>query len=208
MIEKRTMHTPRILPPSLWVERFIGGVPAGGTVLDLACGSGRHLRLALERGYGVLGVDRALDGVRDLEGRPSVALLECDLEDNKPFPLAGRGFAGVLVTNYLWRPLLPQIVAAVSLEGVLIYETFAIGQEQFGRPSNPEFLLRPNELIDAVRPRLTVVAYEHGRLDEGGRSRIVQRIAACGPAHPWSDRGFATKVRADHALSATFKAKA
>ena len=187
------MQRTQMTPPSSWVERFIGGVRPGGTVLDLACGGGRHLRLALARGYAVTGVDRLLDGVRDLEGQSGVELLECDLEDGQPFPLGERTLAAVIVTNYLWRPLLPRIVAAVSPDGLLIYETFANGQEQFGRPSNPQFLLRPNELLEAVRPRLTVVAYEHGRLDEEGRSRIVQRIVASGPVHPWSAQGFVTK---------------
>ena len=185
------MHGSQAQSPSAWVARFLPGVVAGGTVLDLACGGGRHMRLALDRGHRVVGVDRSLDGVRDLDGRAGIELLACDLEDGRPFPLAGRAFAGVIVTNYLWRPSLAPIIAAVAAGGLLIYETFAVGQERLGRPSNPDFLLRSNELLDAARPRLTVVAYDHGLRDDGGGSRVVQRIAACGPEHPWSVHGTA-----------------
>jgi Methyltransferase domain. len=127
-------------------------------VLDVACGSGRHLRLALERGYEVTGVDRNLSGVADLEGTPGVELVAADLEDGRPFPFRGRSFAGVIVTNYLWRPILPDIVACVAPDGLLIYETFAVGNERYGRVKNPEFLLKPGELIEAVRGRLVPIA--------------------------------------------------
>lgn len=169
--------------PSPWVARFLSGVAAGGTVLDVACGGGRNLRAALAAGYQVVGMDRVLTGVADLAGHPGVWLVASDLEDGSPFPLAGERYAGVIVTNYLWRPILPDIVAAVADDGLLIYETFAVGQEQLGRPQNPDFLLRPGELLGAVAARLTPVCYEHGRLGEP--ERLVQRIAAVGPAHPW-----------------------
>ena len=172
--------------PSEWIARFLPGVPDGGQVLDIACGSGRHLRLAHRLGHPVTGIDRDLSGVRDLDGQPGIELIAADLEDGRPFPLAGRRFAGVLVTNYLWRPLLPALLDAVAEDGLFLYETFARGQERHGRPSNPDFLLRPNELLDLVRPRLTVVAYEHGTITGAGRPRIVQRIAACGPRHRWA----------------------
>ena len=167
-----------------WVVRFIEGVAAGGHVLDVACGGGRNARLALARGLRVTAIDRDLSGVADLADRAEVTLIEADLEDGSPFPLAGARFDGVVVTNYLWRPILADIVAAVADDGVLIYETFARGQERLGRPANPDFLLKPDELVDAARPRLTVVAFEHG-LIEGEKPRRVQRIAACGPGHAW-----------------------
>lgn len=176
-------HKHGSLPASAWVDRFLPGVPSGGEVLDVACGSGRHLRLALAHGYSVVGVDRDLSGVADLVGRAEVELVAADLEDGRPFPFQGRRFAGVIVTNYLWRPILPHIVECVAPDGVLVYETFALGNERFGRPGNPDFLLRPGELIDAVRGSLVPIAFEHVTLT--GPKRIVQRIAAVGPDHPW-----------------------
>lgn len=167
--------------PSAWVERHLALVASGGQVLDVACGSGRHTRLALAAGHGVTAIDRDLSGVADLTGRGRLQTIEADLEADQPFPLEGQTFAGVVVTNYLWRPLLPAIVAAVAADGVLIYETFAIGQERFGRPRNPDFLLLPGELLDAIRGRLVPVAYEHGQLADP--PRMVQRIAAVGPGH-------------------------
>jgi SAM-dependent methyltransferase len=171
----------RLPAASAWVKRFLPGVRPGGRILDVACGAGRHLRLALERGYRVTGVDRDLHRLEDLRGRTGVELVRADLEQSTPF--AGEIFDGVIVTNYLWRPVLPGLVAVVAPDGVLIYETFAIGNEQFGRPSNPDFLLRPGELIEAVRSQLVPVAYEHVTLSDPPRR--VQRIAAVGPAHRW-----------------------
>jgi SAM-dependent methyltransferase len=159
------------------VVRFAGLVPAGGAVLDLACGAGRHTRLFLERGHPVLAVDRDLSGIDDLGRHPQLETLEVDLEDGRPFPLRGRSFAGVIVANYLHRPILPDLVSAVAPGGVLIYETFARGQEQYGRPRNPDFLLTPGELLEAVRGALRVVAYEDLVVEEP-EPRVVQRIAA------------------------------
>ncbi|MCB1547573.1 MAG: class I SAM-dependent methyltransferase [Hyphomicrobiaceae bacterium] len=172
-------------PPSAWVERFLTGVAAGGRALDVACGQGRHLRLALALGLSVTGIDRTLAGVADLRGEPRARLIAADLESGGAFPVGEETFEVVIVTNYLWRPLLPRIVAAVAPGGLLIYETFAVGNERFGRPANPEFLLRPNELLEAALPRLVVVAYEHREVSEP-RARIVQRIAAVGRDHPWA----------------------
>jgi SAM-dependent methyltransferase len=169
--------------PSRWVERFLPGVRSGGRILDVACGGGCHLRLALRRGYRVIGVDRDLEGVEELRAWSRVELVRADLEARQRFPFAGELFDGVIVTNYLWRPILRDIVTAVAPDGLLIYETFAAGNERFGRPSNPDYLLRPGELVEAVRPRLVPVAYEHVTLS--GPPRKVQRIAAVGPDHEW-----------------------
>ena len=162
------------LAPSPWVQRWSALVPAGAAVLDVACGSGRHTRWFAARGARVTALDRdaaALDALRDVAAEIVAAAIEAG-----PWPLAGRRFDAVVVTNYLWRALLPTLVASVDAGGVLIYETFARGNEAFGKPSNPDFLLAPGELLDAVRGALRVVAYEDGLLD--APPRCVQRIAA------------------------------
>jgi SAM-dependent methyltransferase len=169
--------------PSSWVVRFAPLVPAGGEVLDLACGVGRHTRLFLERGHPVVAVDRDLSGMGDLRQHPGLETLEVDLEDGRPFPLRGRAFAGVVVANYLYRPILPDVVSTVAPDGVLIYETFARGHERFGRPRRPEFLLQPGELLEAVRGQLRVLAYEDLVVDEPTPA-AVQRICAMRPATP------------------------
>jgi SAM-dependent methyltransferase len=163
---------------SLWVARFAELVPAGGRILDVACGGGRHARFFLDRGHPVTVVDRDTSGVKDLQGNPSLEILEYDLEaGGAPWPFSGRAFQGVVVTNYLWRPILPDVVAAVAPNGVLLYDTFARGQEQYGHPRNPDFLLTPGELLDAVRGELRVVAYEDLIVEEP-EPKAVQRIAA------------------------------
>lgn len=162
---------------SPWVTRFAPLVPAAGGVLDVACGGGRHTRLFLRHGHPVVAVDRDLSGLADLIGDPALEAVEADLEDGRKPPFAGRGFAGVVVTNYLHRPLLPALVRSVAAGGILLYETFAAGNERHGRPSCPDFLLRPGELLDAVRGELRVVAYEDGVVDRP-RAAAVQRICA------------------------------
>lgn len=166
---------------SSWVQRFAAGLPPG-PVLDLACGAGRHLRHFRALGHPVTGVDRDLAGVADLAGADGVELIQADLEEpadgRAPWPLGDRRFAGVVVTNYLWRPLFPALVAAVAPGGWLLYETFAQGNEAFGRPRNPDFLLAPGELLRAVDGALTVIAYEHGRVERPGGPAVIQRIAA------------------------------
>jgi SAM-dependent methyltransferase len=164
--------------PSRWVERFADRVPAGATVLDVACGAGRHGRFFLGRGHPVVLVDRDVAGVADLAGRAEI--LQADLEDGSPWPFGTRAFGGVVVTRYLWRPILPAIVAAVAPGGVLLYETFARGHERLGPPTNPDFLLRPGELLDVVRPGLEVVAYEALEVAEP-KPAVLQRVAAVRP---------------------------
>jgi hypothetical protein len=134
----------------------------------------------LELGHRVVAVDRDLSGLDDLAGHPRLQKVEVDLEDEKPFALAGRRFAAVVVTNYLYRPLMPALVAAVDADGVFIYETFSVGNERLGRPRNPHFLLRPGELLDAVRGHLRVIAYEDLVVDEPSPA-AVQRVCAIGP---------------------------
>jgi len=171
--------------PSPWVVRFLRPAQDGQTALDIATGAGRHARYALNLGYAVTAIDRDLSRAADLVNQPHATMIEADLEDGSPWPLPGQTFHAVIVTNYLHRPLLPTIVSAVAPDGVLIYETFARGNERFGKPSNPHFLLEPGELLEAVHGRLTPVAFEQGTLNEP--YRIVQRLAAVGPKHPWHD---------------------
>src|SRR5262249_38846293 len=121
-------------------------IPSGGPAPAVACGHGRHVRRLRQRGHGVVAVDRDVAAVTALAaGDPGIEVVAADLEGG-PWPLPGRAFAGVVVSNYLWRPLLPRLVDAVAPGGVLLYETFAVGHERYGRPRNPEFLLRAREL--------------------------------------------------------------
>ena len=162
--------------PSPWVARFLALAPAGSRVLDVAAGGGRHTRLARARNFTVTAVDVDVSGLADWREDPGVEIFAADLEAG-PWPLGARRFGAVVVTNYLHRPLLPRLVAAVAEGGVLVYETFAEGNEACGKPANPNFLLAPGELLEAVRGRLTVVAYEHGKV-ESPRPAVLQRIAA------------------------------
>jgi len=156
------------------VRRFAPLIPAGGRVLDLAAGAGRHARLLLDMGFMVEAVDREVVALLPLTG-PRCTVRAIDLETGDAWPLGG-GYQGIVVTNYLYRPLLPAIVAAVGEGGVLIYETFMLGNERFGRPRNPEFLLHPGELLDAC-VGLTVAAFEQGEVT-APRPAMMQRIAA------------------------------
>ncbi len=159
---------------SAWILRFLPLIRPGGRVLDLAAGRGRHTRLLLDRGYSVHTVDRDTTALASLAG-PRCQVEAIDLESGAPWPL-GNDYDGIIITNYLHRPLLPAIAAALTAAGAVIYETFAQGNERFGRPRNPDFLLRPSELLDAFAP-LTVVAFEQGEVATP-RPWVVQRIAA------------------------------
>ena len=162
--------------PSAWVVKWAERVPAGGPVLDLACGRGRHARLFASRGHPVEAVDRDPGVLSWLSGVANVTARCADIEAGN-WPYEGQRFAGIVVANYLWRPLFPRLLAAIAPDGALIYETFAVGNERYGRPSNPDFLLRPGELLDVVRGRLRVVAYEDLFVPEP-RPAVVQRICA------------------------------
>ncbi len=157
---------------SVWVQRWAHLVAQGATVLDVACGSGRHLRWFAQRGCRVTGVDRDEAALALSRGIAEAVL--ADIESG-PWPLAGRRFDAVVVTNYLWRELLPTLVGSVAEGGVLIYETFSAGNETVGKPSNPKFLLQPGELLQAAQG-LRVVAFEEGFAS--GPERFVQRLVA------------------------------
>jgi SAM-dependent methyltransferase len=153
------------LEPSAWVRRWAALVTRG-PVLDVASGAGRHARLFKQKDIPVIAVDREPQAMP--EGITSV---KADLEDGSPWPFPGQRFGGIVVTNYLHRPLLPVLAQSLAEEGVLIYETFMAGNEKFGKPSNPNFLLRPGELLQAFTG-LAVVAFEQGATDKA----VVQRI--------------------------------
>lgn len=158
--------------PSAWVRRWSHLVPAGGGVLDVACGHGRHARWFHERGHTVTAIDRDGSALATLQG--VARTVEADIEGGA-WPLRDETFSGVVVTNYLWRPLLPTLIGCVAEGGILIYETFATGNETVGKPARPDFLLQPGELLRACA-ELRVIAYEDGFLD--APDRYVQRIAA------------------------------
>lgn len=185
--------------PSPWIARFAPLIPAGGRVLDLACGGGRHARLLAGMGYRVEAVDRDADALANLVGVAGVTTRCTDLE-NGPWPYYADVFDGIVVSRYLWRPLFPQIFNALGEGGVLIYETFMEGQQFIvpprsqtqlaaprgvdvglgrpgtdcvGKPSNPAYLLRPGELLELVGKRFTVIAFEQGEI---AWQQVVQRI--------------------------------
>lgn len=165
--------------PSAWVERFAPLVPPGSRVLDLACGHGRHALLFAAQRCLVDAVDidpACADAFREA---PQVAFRRADLE-NGPWPYRGRQFDAIVVTNYLYRALFPVLADSLAPGGVLLYETFAVGNERYGKPSNPAFLLKPRELLDVFGIALHVLAYEEGML---GLPRVarVQRLAAVRP---------------------------
>lgn len=162
------------LPPSTWVQRWVGWIRPGGAVLDVACGSGRHARLLSRLGFEVDAVDRAPELFA--EPPPHVSLLGADLESG-PWPYSGRRFDAIVVANYLHRPLLPTLADSLERGGLLIYETFARGNERFGKPSNPDFLLEHGELLEAVRGKLLVIAYEDLVVEEP-RPAAIQRLCA------------------------------
>ena len=159
---------------SSWIAAWSGLVPPGAAVLDLAAGSGRHTAFFASRGHPVTALDR---DVSALFASDTVEVIAADLEDGSPWPLADRRFGAIVVTNYLHRPLFPALFAALLPGGILLYETFMEGNERFGKPSRPDFLLKDGELLDLVRGRFSVTAYE-ARMISQPKKAMVQRIAA------------------------------
>jgi SAM-dependent methyltransferase len=183
------------LPVSPWVARF-APLARAGEALDLACGSGRHTRLLAARGLQVLALDRNAELLAPLAGQ-NVTTLQHDLEtEDAVWPFEPGRFSLIIVTNYLYRPLFPQLAASLRPDGILIYETFAHGNQVYGKPSNPDFLLAPEELLGLARQGgLQVLAYEDGHVDRPNPAQ-VQRLCAAGPA-------FAkTEAKLDHNLVA------
>lgn len=167
--------------PSAWVLRHGAKIPRTGTVLDMACGSGRHSRYLVGLGHAVLAVDRNIEALAALVGQGGIETLQADLETDV-WPLAGRAFAGVVVTNYLFRPRLADLIDLLAPGGVLLYETFMVGNEAYGRPSNPDFLLLPDELHRlAEHHGLEVLDFAQGHVARPAPA-VVQAICARRPA--------------------------
>jgi len=177
--------------PSAWVARF-APLARPGEALDLACGSGRHARLLAGQGLQVVALDRNPDALVNAAG-PQIVTMEYDLEaEGAPWPFEAGRFAAIVVTNYLHRPLFAHLVASLRPDGILIYETFGQGNELYGKPSNPAFLLAPGELLELARDGgLQVLAYEDGHVTHPHPAK-VQRLCAVGPAY------VKTEARLDH----------
>ena len=162
--------------PSSWLVRWAPLIPPAGEVLDLACGGGRHARFLAQQGHVVDAVDRDAQALALLAGVAGVRPLRADLE-SAPWPYPDRAWDGIVVANYLHRPLFPSLLASLRPGGVLIYETFMAGNERWGRPSNPAFLLQPNELLTAFGADLALVAFEQGEVGQP-KPAVVQRVCA------------------------------
>lgn len=166
------------MTPSPWVTRWAGLIPPGRPVLDLACGNGRHAVYLAGLGHPVSAVDIDPSLSAPSRATPGIDWIQADLE-HAPWPCPGQRFAGVVVTHYLHRPLFDTLIASLEAGGVLIYETFSLGQAKYGRPRNPLHLLLPGELLEAVHGRLQVLAYED--VEEPERRRCMQRLCARKP---------------------------
>lgn len=172
-----------LFQPSRWVVRFSTLVAEGARVLDVACGQGRHSRWFAARGCRVVAVDRDSAALSQLASVAGVTTVSADLEASA-WPFAGEKFDAIIVTHYLHRALFPDLLGALTDDGVLLYETFARGNEAYGKPSNPDFLLAESELLTVVGNALVVVAFEQGRIG-GEQPAVVQRLAALGRRRPW-----------------------
>ena len=182
--EKVSAHAS--LAPSRWVVRFSSLVADGARVLDVACGQGRHSRWFAARGCRVVAVDRDTAALDLLSSVAGVTAVSADLEA-QPWPFAREKFDAIIVTHYLHRALFPSLLRALADDGVLVYETFARGNEAYGKPSNPDFLLTEGELLTIIDRTLIVVAFEQGRI-ESEPPVVVQRLAAVGRRRSWPPR--------------------
>ena len=190
MVKVHVPETQELLPkhiltsdPSPWVSRFIPLITPGGLVLDLAAGGGRHGRLLIDYGFQTVFIDHNTNALEDLSKVDNAKIITADLEtDTDPFssrgPLYAMNFDAIIVVNFLYRPLFPSLINALTPGGVLIYETFAVGNEEFARPRNPDHLLRNGELLKEIDGKLQIIAYEHGRVDIADIPGVKQRICA------------------------------
>jgi SAM-dependent methyltransferase len=175
-------HNTTPVSPSPWVQIHAELIARNGRVLDLACGRGRHTRFLAALGFKVVAVDRDLSGVADLAADPRIELIQADLE-NDTWPFANKRFDGIVICNYLHRPHFPLLIDSLTEAGILIFDTFATGNERFGRPTNPDFLLRAGELLDEFSGALSIVAYEHGEVDDPSPA-VRQRLCAIKDVRP------------------------
>jgi SAM-dependent methyltransferase len=160
--------------PSAWLCRFASLIKPQGNVLDIACGAGRNARWLALQGYVVEAVDRDEAALAGMQGWQNITTRVADLED-APWPYAGRKFDAIVVCRYLHRPLLPLLLQSLAVQGVLIYETFMQGQEAYGRPQTPDFLLKPDELLQNFMSKSRLVAFEQGLVTEP-QAAVMQRI--------------------------------
>ena len=180
--EERARHL-RISEASPWVAKYAPLAPKGAPVLDIASGGGRHSRVFLDRGYKVTAIDKNTSALTELPNQENLAILEFDMETAaSPFsakgPLSGQQFGTIVVVNYLYRPLFPDLIKALAPGGLFIYETFALGNEAFARPRNPDHLLKSGELLELVSPHMQIVAYAHGLVEAGDIPGVKQRLCA------------------------------
>ena len=180
--ELRAMHLQNT-KPSPWVSRFVPLIKQGGLALDLAAGNGRHGRLLLNKHCRVIFIDQNTKALRDLEDAKNIKIITANLEDgDDPFKklqaLSGQLFDAIIVVNYLYRPLMNSLIDALAPGGIIIYETFARGNENFARPRNPDHLLRNGELLEYFSKTLQIVSYEHGQLDTADIPGVKQRVCA------------------------------
>ncbi|WP_333874693.1 class I SAM-dependent methyltransferase [Methylobacter sp.] len=162
--------------PSLWIVKYAPLIRKGGWVLDLACGNGRHAIRLAEQGYQVDAIDRDAEVVSGMVGMDNINVSIADLEAGD-WPQSEQKYDGIIVSRYLYRPMLSTLASLLNPGGVLIYETFMTGNERYGKPSNPDFLLLPNELFDVYSPLLNIVAFEQGE-QQTPRPAVMQRICA------------------------------
>lgn len=162
--------------PSPWIVEHAPLIRNNGQVLDLACGNGRHALWLAKQGYRVDALDRDAKALASMVGMDNINVLNVDIEAGR-WPGSGQRYDGIIVSRYLYRPLLSKLAEMLEPGGILIYETFMVGNERYGRPSNPDFLLRTNELLDVYSPLLSIIAFEQGEV-ETPRLAVTQRLCA------------------------------
>jgi SAM-dependent methyltransferase len=162
--------------PSPWIVKYASLIPEKGRVLDLACGNGRHAIWLAQQGYQVDAVDRDAQALSNMMGMDNIEVIVVDIEAGD-WPYSDLRYDGVIVSRYLYRPLLPALAEILNPGGVLIYETFMTGNERYGKPSNPDFLLLPNELLEIYSPLLNIIDFEQGEM-RTPRPVVMQRICA------------------------------
>lgn len=175
--KKQSRHL-RMVAPSAWFQRFEPMLPRASDVLDLAAGGGRHVRFFADQGHHVTAVDKNAEPLLPFSESHGAEVIEADLEDGSPWPLAERTFDAVVICNYLYRPGLADVMNAIGPGGFLFYETFARGNEVFNRPRNPDHLLKSGELLELVSGRLQIIAYQHGIIEGDECPGVKQMIVA------------------------------